>query len=218
MTVDKKISKTFHAKVVEVQSELKAPKGKTNSFGGFTYRSASDILEAVKPLLYKRGIIISLSDEVVNIGGANYVKATAQITDGTDQGVSTAYAREAVTKKGMDEAQITGSASSYARKYALSGLFAIDDAAADPDGHDNREHKPEAPKKNPEETTEPPVDELAALKGKAWNLLKQNGFTEEKLRGEMTELFIGKKQPTTIEDFKQLIEALDNYVPGGSNE
>ena len=111
-----------------IQSELKAPKGQYNAFGKYKYRSCEDILEAVKPLLKKTGLFLTMTDEVVEIGGRIYVKANVTISsaDGSSFTVS-AYAREDETKKGMDGAQITGAASSYARKYALCGLFAIDD-------------------------------------------------------------------------------------------
>ena len=113
----------------KIQSALKAPKGQTNTFGKYKYRSCEDILEAVKPLLAEHGATLTISDEMVEVGGRVYVKATAAIITPEIkmwEAVS-AYAREAESKKGMDEAQITGSASSYARKYALNGLFCIDD-------------------------------------------------------------------------------------------
>lgn len=112
----------------KIQKDLKTPKGQLNSFGGYNYRSCEDIVEAVKPLLFARGLHLNLSDELVNYGDRFYIKATASVMDG-EKIVSSAsgYAREALTKKGMDESQITGAASSYARKYALNGLFAIDD-------------------------------------------------------------------------------------------
>ena len=110
-----------------IQTELKAPKGQTNNFGGYKYRSAEDILEAIKPLLKKYNCDLTISDDVVEVGGRVYVKATAMLCDNDVIAEVSAFAREAETKKGMDDAQITGSASSYARKYALNGLFAIDD-------------------------------------------------------------------------------------------
>jgi hypothetical protein len=116
----------------KIQQELKAPKGQYNSFGKYKYRSCEDIVEAVKPLLAKNGCQLTLSDDMVEIGGRVYVKATATITDGKETEVVTAYAREPDQKKGMDESQITGTASSYARKYALNGLLLIDDTK-DPD-------------------------------------------------------------------------------------
>lgn len=112
----------------EIQSELKAPKGQRNNFGNYNYRSAEDILEAVKPLLKERNVALVISDEVLEIGGRVYVKATAMLAfENQPFASASAFAREAENKKGMDEAQITGSASSYARKYALNGLLAIDD-------------------------------------------------------------------------------------------
>lgn len=111
----------------KIQQELKAPKGQYNSFGGYHYRSAEDILEAVKPLLVKAKAELILSDEIVEVGGRVYVKATALLSDGEQQAKVTAFAREPEEKKGMDASQITGTASSYARKYALNGLFLIDD-------------------------------------------------------------------------------------------
>lgn len=114
--------------LIEIQANLKAPKGQWNNFGKYKYRSAEDILEAVKPHLHKHDCLLYLSDEMVAIGNRIYVKATATFinADGV-QVVNTAYAREEEEKKGMDGCQITGTASSYARKYALNGLFLIDD-------------------------------------------------------------------------------------------
>jgi len=113
-------------KLNQIQQELKAPKNQFNSFGNYNYRSCEDILEAVKPLL--DGFIVKLDDEMVAVGERNYVKAIASLISPENESVvATAYAREPLTKKGMDEAQITGSTSSYARKYALNGLFLIDD-------------------------------------------------------------------------------------------
>ena len=110
-----------------IQTSLKAPKNKRNDFGGYNYRSAEDILEGVKPLLDGNGCALYLNDELVLIGDRYYIKAEATLDNGTDRISATAYAREAVAKKGYDESQITGSASSYARKYALNALLAIDD-------------------------------------------------------------------------------------------
>ncbi len=123
----------------EIQQKLKVPKGQYNSFSKYHYRNAEDILEAVKPLLGEGRLIIS--DEIVLIGDRYYVKATAALHDEEGVAVATAYAREASEKKGMDEAQITGAASSYARKYALNGLFLIDDTK-DADNADNRVTEP----------------------------------------------------------------------------
>lgn len=118
---------TINERLIHIQGELKAPKSQENKFGGYKYRSCEDILEAVKPLLKKEKVTLTISDDIVEVGGRVYVKATATLSDGEDTISTSAFAREAETKKGMDDSQITGSASSYARKYALNGLFAIDD-------------------------------------------------------------------------------------------
>lgn len=125
-------------KLLTIQAELKAPKGQYNSYGGYKYRSCEDILEAVKPLLKANKCVLTISDEIANIGVRYYIRAAATITDaeGDESYTNVAYAREEETKKGMDGSQITGTASSYARKYALNGLFCIDDTKdADTDEH-----------------------------------------------------------------------------------
>ena len=126
--------------LVNIQNELKAPKSNFNSFGKYRYRSAEDILTAVKPLLAKYSCTMTITDEVVFIGGRFYIKATATITDedGNTESVS-AFAREDESKKGMDGSQITGTASSYSRKYCLNGMFLIDDTKdADTDEFQNQ--------------------------------------------------------------------------------
>lgn len=127
-----------------IQAELKAPKGNFNSFGKYKYRSCEDIVEAVKPLLADHRCHLILTDDVVAVLDRVYIKATATIYKGTEIiGQSTAFAREALDKKGMDDSQITGTASSYARKYALNGLLAIDDTKdADTDEHTAQRNKP----------------------------------------------------------------------------
>jgi hypothetical protein len=119
----------IYKKLMAVQAELKAPKGQYNKFGGYNYRSCEDILEAVKPLLNKHELVLVLTDAVSEQGERFYVRADARLID-ADNGEeikTSAYAREALARKGMDDSQVTGSASSYARKYALNGLFCIDD-------------------------------------------------------------------------------------------
>lgn len=131
----------------EVQFSLKAPKTQRNSFGGYNFRSAEDILEAVKPLLHEVGAVVNLSDEVLPVGGRFYVVATAIFStyDGEQVAVQ-GWAREQDERKGMDASQVTGSASSYARKYALNGLFAIDD---EKDADATNTHGKDAPSKAP---------------------------------------------------------------------
>lgn len=176
----------MRAKLLSIQTELKAPKNQRNSFGNYNYRSCEDILEAVKPLLHKYECCLKISDEIVEVGGRVYVKSTASIfADNTGVVLSsTAFAREAEIQKGMSEPQITGSASSYARKYALNGLFLIDDTKDDDvtNTHGKTEQKAEKPKGNlikaissiqscPDKAT------LTKLKG----FIDKNSWTEKEL-------------------------------------
>lgn len=123
-------------KLIEVQKLLKAPKNQYNDFGEYHYRSCEDILEAVKPLLAERGLLMTITDSVELIGDRYYIKATVKVTDGTHNYEVSAYARETLERKKMDDAQLTGAASTYARKYALNGMYCIDDAK-DADGLPN---------------------------------------------------------------------------------
>lgn len=123
--------KTFIERVIAVQSQLKAPKNQWNDFGSYYFRSCEDILEAVKPLLRAEGLLLTITDDIVVLGDRFYVKATATLTDGEQSLPCQAFAREEASKKGMDGSQVTGTASSYARKYALNGLLAIDDTKDD---------------------------------------------------------------------------------------
>ena len=127
--------------LITIQSELKAPKSQFNKFGGYKYRKAEDILEAVKPLLNKQKCTLTITDDLVMVGNRIYVKATATIkNEKGDCETTTGWAREEESKKGMDGSQITGASSSYARKYALNGLFAIDDNA-DSDTTNDGQHQ-----------------------------------------------------------------------------
>ena len=141
---------TVYEKLATVQNELKAPKGQYNSFGKYKYRSCEDILESAKPILSTVKCVVVLQDSILNIGDRFYVKATAKFIDAEtgEETYNTAFAREDADKKGMDGSQITGTASSYARKYALNGLFLIDDTKdADTDAyHEQTTRKTENPK------------------------------------------------------------------------
>lgn len=152
---------SIYKKLSAIQAELKAPKNQYNDFGKFYYRNGEDILEGVKPLCQKHGTVLMVSDTVVEIGGRHYVKATVKIHDVEDSSeviFAEAYAREAESKSGMDASQITGLASSYARKYALNGLFCIDDTK-DADFYDNRKKD----EKKVEKVTSKQVADLQAL-------------------------------------------------------
>ena len=136
----------IYNRLMKIQQELKSPKGQFNAFGKYKYRSCEDILETVKPLLSKHECAITLSDDLVNIGSRYYIKATARLFTDKEVIEVTAFAREEETKKGMDGSQITGASSSYARKYALNGLLAIDDTK-DSDGTNS--HDKETPAELP---------------------------------------------------------------------
>lgn len=127
MNLIMKEEKTINDALLDIQARLKAPKGQTNNFGHYKYRSAEDILEAVKPLLKENGCFLTISDDIVMVGSRIYVKATITLSKNGETIHTTAFARESESKSGMDASQITGAASSYARKYALNGLFCIDD-------------------------------------------------------------------------------------------
>lgn len=138
----------IYEKLSVIQQELIAPKNQYNSYGKYNYRSCEDILEGLKPFMDKLKVAVKVSDEIVLVGDRYYIKATASLIDVESEAVisNTAYAREEETVKGMSSSQITGSASSYARKYALNGLFCIDDVK-DADTRDNRQKEAEEQKK-----------------------------------------------------------------------
>lgn len=181
----------FIEKIVAIQSELKAPKGQYNSFGKYNYRSCEDILEGVKPLLTKHGLVLTIQDSIDLIGDRFYVKATATITDGKEQLSTSAYARESLDKKGMDASQVTGATSSYARKYALNGLLAIDDTK-DADTMDNS--------KKPVQQTQETVYNWQILKARA----TQGGISEDDLVHYVTETFkVSKPSELKQEHYQQ---------------
>lgn len=138
---------SINEKLLAIIKDLKVSKENENKFGGYKYRSCEDILEAVKPLLIEQNLLLNISDEVVLLGERYYIKATAKIFDENGSIESTGWARESLSKKGMDDSQITGASSSYARKYALNGLLCIDDTK-DADSFNNNEDNPK-PKETP---------------------------------------------------------------------
>ncbi|HCS4622255.1 TPA: ERF family protein [Escherichia coli] len=192
----------LHKKLWTIQQTLNAPKGQYNNFGKYSYRSAEDILEAVKPLL--QNITLMVSDDIVLIGDRYYVKATATVSDGEDSISATAFAREELELKGMTAGQITGATSSYARKYALNGLFCIDDAKdADTDAFSKQTGQQPRQQKNPpkqqlqQQKAPPNPDEVLArfcdaaakaqdektlreIFGKCWKLLPENSEQRQK--------------------------------------
>lgn len=163
--------KNITQKLIKVQSELKAPKGQKNTFGNYNYRSAEDILEAVKPLLSEQGLLMTITDIVEQIGERYYIQAKVILTDGEDTVEVTGYARESLNKKGMDDSQITGTASSYARKYAMNGLFLIDDTK-DSDSNENRTERENRAKKADVEAEKEQQAKIAKLNTQFENGLK----------------------------------------------
>ena len=186
----------LHEKLLAIQTKLKAPKGQYNSFGKYSYRSAEDILEAVKPLNAEQGVLLTITDEIKEIGGRVYVVATATVSDGTDTLQVSAFAREPENKKGMDESQITGATSSYARKYALNGLYAIDDNK-DADTDEHKQQQDNAPKK-----------QQAQKQQQQKQQQQEKGFTEQELH-ELVEKYVRNIEALGV-DRAKLIEFVCN--------
>lgn len=209
------MSNSIYSKMMEVQSELKAPKGQFNSFGKYKYRSCEDILEALKPVLKKHGLMLLITDQIEVIGDRHYVQATATVYNVEDNSrvEVTAYAREEESKKGMDGSQVTGAASSYARKYALNGLFNIDDTKdSDSTNTHGKEVATEA-KKPPSQATkkQKPTDSTP----KAKEPVKTPKLTEEQrddmISGIHMEYTLQKKNVKEITDhFK--VEVLEDLT------
>jgi hypothetical protein len=151
-----KEEKGLQEALIAIQKKLKAPKDLYNKFGNFNYRSAESILEAVKPLLAENGVLLLITDEIVMIGTRYYVKSTATVQKDGETRFGVGYAREDDSKKGMDGSQVTGASSSYARKYALNGLFLIDDTK-DADTDEYRKQQESAPKQQPKPSQPQPA-------------------------------------------------------------
>ena len=193
-------------KLIKIQSALKAPKNQNNTFGKYKYRSCEDILEAVKPLLSREGLLLTLTDTIEQIGNRFYVKATVKLTDGTETVENTAYAREEETKKGMDGPQVTGTSSSYARKYALNGLFCIDDTKdADTDEYKTETVERNKAQENMKRMEEQKYKTLTDLSHKA----KGDGITGEDIKNIIT--FKYKKHSSKELTFAQCADLLKNY-------
>lgn len=227
----------LHEKLLAIQTKLKAPKGQYNSFGKYSYRSAEDILEAVKPLNAEQGVLLTITDEIKEVGGRIYVVATATVSDGTDELKVSAFAREPENKKGMDESQITGATSSYARKYALNGLYAIDDNK-DADTDEHKQQQDNAPKKQQkqqaqkQQAKEPTEQELHEIVEKYARNIEALGVERSKLIeyvcnkhnvgnlfdlkpnvlvGELKAIYLNKKKQA---EQKELVE----YLQGGKQK
>ena len=197
-----------------IQNELKAPKNNRNTFGNYNYRSAEDILEAVKPLLLTYKLTITISDKIVNLGDRYYIEATVTVYNDIDSISTTGIAREAEIKKGMDEAQITGSASSYARKYALNGMFAIDDTKdPDTDEHHNQTNQKDSEKKRPEtDTTTSGADQeiLARAKAKVNKELEAHDYTRADQKKTFITMVLEKPTVDSLNDCDAIMDALND--------
>ena len=167
---DTKKTLSLKEKLMQIQVELKAPKNLYNSFGKYHYRNAEGIQEALKPMEKAYGVLVTLSDDIVEVGGRVYVKATATIMDATESISVTAYAREAAEKKGMDDSQVTGATSSYARKYALNGLFLLDDTKDTDTEEYQAAGNQAASKTTPAKTSEPDYRSMLRSLIKDFNL------------------------------------------------
>lgn len=207
--------RTFLERVSLLITELKAPKSQRNNFGKYNYRSAEDILEAVKPLANNYGLVPKLSDEPVMIGDWHYIKATASIKDVKtgEEEVATAYAREPLAKKGMDESQITGTASSYARKYAMNGLYQIDDTKdADTDEYTEqvKQATPKPITKTQQQALQKRSDEIAELaKLESKNFFDQ--ITDKKIGYSVDISKINTEQLATLTRY---LNELEKYYQG----
>lgn len=207
--------RTFLERVSLLITELKAPKSQRNNFGKYNYRSAEDILEAVKPLANNYGLVPKLSDEPVMIGDWHYIKATASIKDVKtgEEEIATAYAREPLAKKGMDESQITGTASSYARKYAMNGLYQIDDTKdADSDEYTEqvKQATPKPITKLQQEALQKRSDEIAKMaKLESKNFFDQ--ITEKKIGYSVD---ISKVNTEQLGTLTRYLNELEKYYQG----
>lgn len=195
----------IYEKLTSIQKTLKASKKETNSFGGYKYRTIESIFEGVKPLLAQHDVTLTLSDDLVQVGDRYYVKAVAKIFDGEGVIESHAFAREPLTKKGTDESQITGAATTYARKYALTGLFLLDNSENDPDSDEYQKKIKKNVAKEEKKDKEDP-ERMAAyedFKG----LCAKNGLSAAAVARDLK--LSGK---SSAEEFKVVVEELTQLI------
>jgi len=195
----------IYEKLLNIQNELKAPKSQFNDFGKYKYRNAEDILEAVKPLCFKYKATLTLTDEIVLIGERYYVKATATLTDNEKPELkiwTTAYAREEESKKGMDGSQVTGASSSYARKYALNGLFNIDDTK---DSDSTNTHGKDGKETTTQEVTNEEILKLFAL-------AEQAGYSKDTVFKQAKEKYKKEVENLKKAEYNQLFTGYTKLV------
>ena len=193
-----------YLKLVEVQNKLKAPKNQFNKFGNYAYRNCEDILEALKPILSEVKAVVNISDEVVLVGERYYIKATVKFIDAETGEVveASAMAREEENKKGMDSSQLTGSTSSYARKYALNGLFAIDDTK---DSDTTNTHGKEDSKSNVITLTDKQLNRMYAI-------AKVGGYDKVRVDRLINQKYSKKANEMTKAEYDNVVEGLQKIV------
>ena len=193
-----------YLKLVEVQNKLKAPKNQFNKFGNYAYRNCEDILEALKPILAEVKAVVNMSDEVVLVGERYYIKATVKFIDAETGEVveASAMAREEENKKGMDSSQLTGSTSSYARKYALNGLFAIDDTK---DSDTTNTHGKEDGRSNAVTLTDKQLNRMYAI-------AKAGGYDKVKVDRLINQKYSKKANEMTKEEYDNVVEGLQKIA------
>ena len=211
---------SIYKKLLNIQVELKAPKGQYNSFGKYNYRNCEDILEALKPMLNQNNVTIIITDNIISVNGRNYVEATIKFIDvETGEIIETkAMAREDETKKGMDGSQITGSSSSYARKYALNGMFCIDDTK-DADSRNNKDDTTtKAENKKPVAINNNKVDFQRYIK-RIYAIAKTINVSAEDIKSWTLKKF-GKDSLTALTEtqLKLLIDSLEVRQKAGTNK
>ena len=198
-----------YLKLVEVQNKLKAPKSQFNKFGNYAYRNCEDILEALKPILAEVKAVVNISDEVVLVGERYYIKATVKFIDAETGEIveASAMAREEENKKGMDSSQLTGSTSSYARKYALNGLFAIDDTK---DSDTTNTHGKEDSKSNVITLTDKQLNRMYAI-------AKVGGYDKVKVDKLINQKYNKKANEMTKTEYDNVVEGLQKIADAKSN-
>ena len=198
-----------YLKLVEVQNKLKAPKSQFNKFGNYAYRNCEDILEALKPILAEVKAVVNISDEVVLVGERYYIKATVKFIDAETGEIveASAMAREEESKKGMDSSQLTGSTSSYARKYALNGLFAIDDTK---DSDTTNTHGKEDSKSNVITLTDKQLNRMYAI-------AKVGGYDKAKVDKLINQKYNKKANEMTKAEYDNVVEGLQKIADAKSN-
>lgn len=202
---------TIHEKLREIQKELKVPKSQFNSYGGYAYRNAEDIIEAVKPLNYKYGLLMIMTDEVRMLGNRFYIVAKVTLTDGAESITVEGIAREEESKKKMDGSQITGASSSYARKYALNGLYSIDDSRT---SDQTNEHEAKPAKKGGQLTQAQLNQELTKAMNEYMSKLQSYGYNRDWFNAQVEQQFqtnIGNVETNQIFEFAKYIVGMIEY-------